>query len=148
SAFSDDLDTGNLYLLRTSPDLQRETFEHDDLTTPVATTGFPEGIFALPVTLGSTPSFVARKVTIGSRSFLRFGSTKIDIASGYGVYIPMPSWYVNFATDPNMAQTALSSANAGGTLKFAGNANAQTGLAINYDQQSKLYTALQQNFVS
>jgi hypothetical protein len=147
AAFSDDFDNRRAYFLSAPPSAKRSTFNGDDLTHADTTAQQPADAFAIESFALSVPTILGRRVTIGTRSFMRFGSCRVAPVGGVRFYVPLPSLYVNFSKDPNLAQTTLAAANAGAKIKFTGNTNATTALALNYASTTKFGVGFEQNAI-
>ena len=140
-------DQGQVYFIAMSPAPQRWTYENLDFTHRVSGEQQPADAFDLPDLTSSVPIVLGRNVTIGLRSFMRFGPCRVAPLGGVALYVPLPSLYINFSKDPNMAQTTLGAATAGAKIKLIGGTNAQTALALNYSSTTKFGVGFEQNMV-
>ncbi|MGZ3531580.1 MAG: hypothetical protein ACXWNK_10720 [Vulcanimicrobiaceae bacterium] len=123
----------------------RWTFLGNDFAHPLKGREMPGDTFYLPDTSDTHPFLIARSAVIGSRSFVRFGPSKVNIVLGYE---PLPSYYINFSTDPHLGANSLAGANFDGTYQFAGNANSMSALHVRYDTVNKAFLAFEQHFSS
>lgn len=147
AAFSEYFDDKRAYFLALPPSLERSTYTGDDFAHPDTTAQQPQDAFAIESFQTSVPTILARRVTIGTRSFMRFGSCRVAPVGGVRFYVPLPSLYINFSKDPNLAQTTLAAANAGAKIKFTGNTNTTTALALNYASTTKFGVGFEQNAI-
>ena len=148
-AVSDDLVTNHAYALAIDATGAHTTsYVQSDFRGTATAAVAPADAFAIS-DVGRLPaSFLASGAIIGTDSFIRFSGCRTQIIGGASLYVPLPVCYINFGSDPNLAQDSLSGANVGAGYKFAGNANSTTDLVVNYDNINKLYGALQQNVSS
>ena len=146
-ALSADLVAQRAYAIVAGNSLAHVSIDGNDFAHPRPDATTPNDAFELPV-IADPASKLGRKITIGTRSYLRYGSCTTQIIGGYGLYLPIPDCYIDVGNDPNLAQSALSGANAGGAINLTGSANAVSAIFINYDNVDKLYAALQQNISS
>jgi len=135
------------YFISLSPAPERWTYEQLDFNQPKKGVPQPADAFVLPDLSDSVPIVLARKMTIGLRSFMRFGSCRVAPLGGVAIYVPLPSLYVNFSKDPNMVQTTLGAATVGAKIKLTGSTNASTALALNYSSTTKFGVGFEQNAV-
>jgi hypothetical protein len=148
AAFADFFDDNRSYFISFAAKPERWTFADTNFTNPDATAAQPSDAFTLPDFSMNVPVVLAKRVTIGTRSFMRYTACRVAPVGGVRAYIPFPGLYVNFSNDPNLAQTTLAAANAGAKVKLTGSANATTALAINYATTTKLGVGFEQNFIS
>ncbi|HEY8313227.1 MAG TPA: hypothetical protein VIG51_03555 [Candidatus Baltobacteraceae bacterium] len=120
----------------------RWTFVGSDFAHPIKGRVMPGDTFYFPDVSGERAFLTTGMATIGARSFVRFGASRVDIA---GVYAPLPSYYINFSTDPHLGANSLAGANFDGTYQFAGNANAISALHLRYDTVNKAYLGFEQH---
>lgn len=123
----------------------RWTFLNGDFAHPAKGREMPGDTFYLPDTGAAKPYIVTDGATVGTRSFIRFGASRVDLGAGMGAYVPMPSYYVNFSGDPHLGDNSLAGANFDATYEFAGNANAISALHGRYDTQNKTYLSFEQH---
>jgi hypothetical protein len=147
AAFAAYFDENQSFFISYAPSPQRWTYKGDDFRHPDMTAEQPSDAFNMKDFSTSVPIIVAKRVTIGTRSFMRFGSCRVAPIGGVAFYVPLPSLYVNFSKDPNLAQTTLAAANAGAKIKFTGNTNATTALALNYASTTKFGVGFEQNAI-
>jgi hypothetical protein len=147
AAFSVDLVAKRAYAIVTNGSLEHLSFNDNDFVHALRDTQAPPGTFDLPL-IAYPASKLGHKIVIGARNYIRYGSCVTQFIGGAGVYIPIPSCYVNVADDPALAQSALAAANAGGKIDLTGSANAVSGLFLIYDRVNGFYTALQENVAS
>ena len=145
AALADYLDFDRIYLvpLTTAPD--RWTFVGGDFAHPVKGRDMPGDTFFFPDLGSAKPYMTTRSAVVGEKSFVRFGSGQFDVSNGGGLYIPVPSYYVNFSADPHLGDNSLSGANYDATWEFTGGANAISALHFRYDTVNKTYLSFEQH---
>lgn len=127
------------------PQPDRWTFLNGDFAHPAKGREMPGDTFFFPEFGNEQPFLTSGSAVIGSRSFVRFGGNHVDVANGLGVFIPTPSFYVNFSTDRHLGENSLAGANYDATWQIAGGANAITALHFRYDTLNKTYMSLEQH---
>ncbi len=123
----------------------RWTFINGDFANPAKGREMPGDTFYFPDLGNAKPYLTGTSAVIGSHSFVRFGGGRFDAGEGLGLYIPVPSYYVNFSTDQHLGDNSLAGANYDATWEFAGNANAISALHFRYDTVNKTYMAFEQH---
>ncbi len=123
----------------------RWTFLGGDFAHPAKGREMPGDTFFLPDLSRSAPFLTATSAVVGTRSFVRFGGNRIDIANGLGAYVPTPSYYVNFSDDQHLGDNSLAGANYDATWEFAGGAHAISALHFRYDTVNKTYLSFEQH---
>jgi len=153
AALADFLDFDRIYFVpviagtgdnRPSPD--RWTFIDGDFAHPAKGREMPGDTFSLPDLGDARPFIMTDSATVGSRKFVRFGGNHLDVLNGMGVYVPTPSYYVNFSSDQHLGDNSLAGASFDATDEFAGNANSISALHFRYDPTNKTYLAFEQHF--
>jgi hypothetical protein len=147
AALSVDLVAQRAYAIVANSAVERWAFSQNDFAHPQRDAQVPPDAFELPL-ITFPASKLGHKIIIGARSYIRYGSCVTQFIGGAGVYVPIPSCYVNAGDDPALAQSALAAANAGGEINLTGSANAVSGLFLIYDRVNGFYTALQENVAS
>ena len=147
AALAIDFDEQRASFIAFAPDPQLRTYRGLDISTPSSGERPAPGAFEARDLSASVPVILAKKVTIGLRSYLRFGSCRVAPIGGVAAYVPLPSLYVNFAKNPNLAQTTLGAATAAAAIKLTGSANAASALALSYASTTKFGVGFQQNAV-
>jgi hypothetical protein len=148
-AIAEDLVADRAYLLTVDPSgphfltYASSAFRGAQTATPP-----PESAFAVTNVTGVPASFHARGVVVGAGSFMRFSGCRAQVVGGTSLYVPLPACYINFGSDPNLAQNSLAGANVGAGYRFTGSANATSAVIVNYDAANKVYGALQENVSS
>lgn len=146
-ALSADLVAQQAYAIADNDTLQRLAFTGNDFSHPRLGIRAPDGAFELPL-IADPATKLGRRIVIGTRNYIRYGSCTTQLIGGAGLYIPVPDCYINTGDDPNLTQSALAGSNLGGEINLTGSANAISGVFINYDKANGLYVALQQNVSS
>lgn len=145
AALADFLDFNRIYFVPITGEPDRWTFLNGDFAHPAKGRQMPGDTFEFPDLSGDSPFLIASAATIGEKNFVRFGGGRVDLANGLGAFIPIPSFYVNFGTDPHMGANSLAGASFDATYQFAGNANAISALHFRYDPVNKTYLSMEQH---
>ncbi len=148
AAFSDFLDFRRCYLfaiLAPGDEPDHWTFVDGDFAHPQKGLQMPGDAFALPNLAGASPDVTAHSAVVGTTAFVRFAHPLVRIA---GMDVPLPSYYVSFSADPDLAQNSLAGANFDGTLNLTGDAHAISAVHLRYDTQNKGYLAVEQHLAS
>jgi hypothetical protein len=153
AAIADFLDFNRIYLVpfvresqQTTGIPDRWTFLDGDFAHPAKGREMPGDTFFFP-DLGNAKAFVtAGSAVVGTKSFVRMSGGAFDIGAGAGIYMPVPSFYVNFSTDPHMGENSLAGANYDATWNFAGGAHSISALHFRYDTANKTYLSFEQHF--
>ncbi len=143
AAIADFLDFKRIYFLPVIEKPDRWTYENGNFTHPLKGREMPGDAFYFPDLRSSKVSLVAKSATIGEKSYVRFEAVKSYI---FGVGAPLPSYYVYFGADPDLAVNSLSGANLDLTYQFAGNNNSISALHFRSDQANGLYASFEQHF--
>lgn len=145
AALADFLDFKRVYFVPITSEPDRWTFLNDDFAHPAKGREMPGDTFFFPNLSGDKPFISARTAVISPQNFVRFGSSQVDIGLGK---LPVPSFYVNFASNPDLKQNSLTGANYDATYNFTGNANAISAVHLRYDPVNKLFLAIEQHVAS
>ncbi len=151
AALADFLDFDRMYFIpivnsaKSSAMPDRWTFLNRDFAHPAKGRAMPEDTFFFPDTGRELPFLTAHSATIGEKSFIRFPANRFALIQPLGVYIPTPSYYVNFSADQHLGDNSLAGASFDATYEFAGNANAISALHFRYDPTNKTYLAFEQH---
>lgn len=121
----------------------RWTFIDGDFAHPLKGRVMPGDTFALPDVAGVLPFVEGTSVTIGARNYLRFGHDSMKLVGS--VYVPLPSFYLNFSTNEHLADNSLSGANLDATYEFSGNANSIEAAHARYDVSEGAYLSYEQH---
>ncbi|MGH7737436.1 MAG: hypothetical protein ACREMP_06170 [Candidatus Tyrphobacter sp.] len=143
AALSDFLDFNRIYFLPVTTEPDRWTFLNGDFSHPVPGRIMPGDTFFFANDGGGEPNFTARSAVIGAGSYVRLtGNVESDV---FGVWVPLPPFYVSFAPTPALARNSLSGADADLTYQFAGNANSISALHLRYDPTNHVYASFEQH---
>jgi len=152
AALADFLEFGRIYLVPLTRESQsatgipdRWTFVDGDFAHPAKGREMPGDTFYFPDLGNAKPYLTGTSAVIGSRSFVRFSGGRFDAGEGAGLYIPVPSYYVNFSADQHLGDNSLAGANYDATWEFAGNANSISALHFRYDTVNKTYMSFEQH---
>lgn len=142
AALADFLDFHRVYFVPVINEPDRWTYLDGDYTKPLKGREMPGDTFEFPQNL-SHPNLTAQSAVISERSFARFSNVKADTL---GVWVPMPSYYVNFSTNQDLAQNSLSGANFDGTWNATGSDNTITAIHLRSDTVNRQYLSFEQHF--
>lgn len=152
AALADFMDFDRIYLVPLTRESQsatgipdRWTFVSGDFAHPLKGREMPGDTFYFPDLGDAKPYLTGKSAVIGSRSFVRFSGGTFDAGEGAGVYIPVPSYYINFSADQHLGDNSLSGANYDATWEFTGNANSISALHFRYDTINKTYMSFEQH---
>lgn len=152
AAIADFMDFDRIYLVPLTRESQtatgipdRWTFVNGDFAHPLKGREMPGDTFYFPNLGEAKPYLTGKSAVIGSKSFVRFSGGSFDAAEGAGVYVPVPSYYINFSTDQHLGDNSLAGANYDATWEFAGNANSISALHFRYDTVNKTYMSFEQH---
>jgi hypothetical protein len=145
AAFAEFLDFDRAYFLPILSEPDRWTFAAGDYTHPLLGREMPGDTFFLPDLSGQSVFAYSKKVVIDPRQSVRF--TPADLNFGL-TFVPFPSYFLNFSTNPNFAQNSLPGATADGPLDFAGGEHGLATAHLRYDQADNVYFAYEQHVVS
>ncbi|HET9031025.1 MAG TPA: hypothetical protein VFN49_12700 [Candidatus Aquilonibacter sp.] len=142
AAIADFLDFNRVYFVPVIEKPDRWTFENGDYSKPLKGRQMPGDVFYFPDLHGTKVSLTAKSATIGAKSFVRFNGVTSYI---FGAGAPLPSFYVYFGANPDMAVNSLAGANMDLTYNFAGNANSISAIHLRSDQQYGVYASFEQH---
>jgi hypothetical protein len=152
AAIADFVEFNRIYLVPLTRESQnatgipdRWTFVDGDFAHPAKGREMPGDTFYFPDLGNAKPYLTGRSAVIGSHSFVRFGGGQFDAAEGSGVYLPVPTYYINFSGDQHLGDNSLAGANYDATWEFAGSANAISALHLRYDTVNKSYMSFEQH---
>jgi hypothetical protein len=145
AAISDFLAFKRVYFVPVLSEPDRWTYLNNDFKTPLKGREMPGDTFYFPNLTGAKPDIKARSATIGEKSFIRFRRVTSYI---FNAGIPLPSFYIYFGIDQDLAQNSLSGANLDATWNVAGNNNYISALHARYDPANGPYLSFEQHFVS
>lgn len=145
AALADFLDFNRIYFVPITSEPDRWTFLNGDFAHPAMGREMPGDTFYFPDLGNDKPFLIAQNAIVGTKSFVRFGGNHLDMAGGLGAYVPTPSYYVNFSSDPHLGDNSLAGANYDATWNFAGGANAISALHLRYDTVNKTYLSFEQH---
>ncbi len=123
----------------------RWTFVNGDFANPAKGRDMPGDTFYFPDLGDAKPYLVTTSAVIAAKSFVRFPGGRFDVGAGAGLYVPVPSYYVNFSADQHLGDNSLAGANYDATWEFAGSANAISALHFRYDTVNKTYMSFEQH---
>jgi hypothetical protein len=144
AAYAGFLDLDRLYLLTEGGEPDRYTYFGEDYSDPHKGRDIPGDVFNLPDLSAERPFAVGRHMTIIPKTLIDLHHPRIYV---YGIWTPLPSYVVNFSSNPNWYANAFSGAVADVGLPFYANKDSMSALHLRYDQIRGLYTSFDQHFV-
>lgn len=146
AALADFLDFDRVYFVPITSEPDRWTFENGDYAHPIKGREMPGDTFAFPDLSHDIPYLYAKSAVVGEHDYVRFQSVTTTI--GRMRSMPLPTYYVDYSSDPKLAQNSLSGANFDGTWQFAGDRNFISAIHLRYDQDNKAFLAFEQHLAS
>jgi hypothetical protein len=144
AAIADFLDFHRVYFIPVIAKPDRWTYENGDYTMPLKGREMPGDVFYFPDLTGVSTTLTARSASIGDKSFARFDGVT---SHALGLNIPLPSQYVYFGINRDLAQNSLAGANADLTYNAFGNNNSISAFHVRKDQQNGFYGSFEQHLV-
>jgi hypothetical protein len=135
-----------VYLVPVISKPDRWTYLDGDYLHPLRGRQMPGDVFYFPDLSHEDVSLTAHSAVISSTQYVRFGDATMYVTPG--VSIPLPSFYVYFGLNRNLAQNSLSGASYDATWNVTGNANAITAAHVRWDNANDLYASFEQHYVS
>lgn len=142
AALSDFIDFNRVYFVPVISQPDRWTYLDGNYTQPAKGRQMPGDAFAFPE-VHSQKTLRAATAVVDPRHYVRFSGVTSYIA---GVGIPLPSYYVNFSSDPNLSQNSLSGSSGDITYNVTGNEHSITAVHARYDSINKFYGSVEQHF--
>ena len=142
AAFSDYVDFDREYVVPVTTAPDRWTYLGTDFAHPLKGREMPGDVFFFPDTGGVRPNIVAHNATISTKSFVKFSGPIVDT---FGFKLPLPTFYLNFSSNPNLGINSLTGATVDVTWNFAGSDNAISALHARYDTINKAYLSFEQH---
>ncbi len=143
AAIADFLDFRRIYFVPVLAKPDRWTYENGDYRRPIKGREMPGDTFYFPDLSHATPQLSAKSATIGAKSYVRFGDVTSYV---FHVPVPLPSYYVYFGTNQDLAQNSLSGANLDLTWNATGSNNTISAVHLRHDTQNGNYLAFEQHF--
>lgn len=148
AALADFLDFNRIYFVPITAEPDRWTFLNGDFAHPALGREMPGDTFDLPDLGAAKPFLISGSAVVEARKYLRFPASRVDMGGGAGLYVPLPSYYVNFSTDRHLAENSLSGATFDGTYQVAGDANYISAIHLRYDPTNQVYGSFEQHVSS
>ncbi|MDE2482131.1 MAG: hypothetical protein KGN02_08070 [bacterium] len=142
AAIADFLAFKRVYFVPVLEKPDRWTYENGDFEHPIKGRQMPGDTFYFPDLSNTRLNLTAKSATIGSNAYVRFGDVTSYV---FGAPIPLPSFYVYFGTNQDLAQNSLSGANLDLTWNATGNNNSITALHVRRDTENGSYLSLEQH---
>jgi hypothetical protein len=142
AAIADFLDFDRIYFVPVISKPDRWTYEGRDFAHPLKGRIMPGDVFYFPDLSGSHVSLTATTAVIQSKQFVRFSNVRANFLR---LGAPLPSYYVYFGSNVDLAQNSLSGANVDVTWNATGNANSITALHARYDAFNHTYLGFEQH---
>ena len=148
AALADFLDFNRIYFLPLTTEPDRWTFLDGDFAHPAKGREMPGDTFDLPDFGSAKPFLTSTSAVVMARNYVRFPGSRVDVGSGLGVYVPLPTYYINYSSDRHLADNSLSGATFDATYQLAGNANYISAIHGRYDPTNQVYLSFEQHFSS
>ena len=142
AALADFITFKRVYFIPVTSAPDRWTYLNGDYSHPAKGRIMPGDTFAFPNLSHSRLSLTAHSAVIEAQQFARFSGVTTYFA---GIAAPLPSFYVNFSSNVNLAQNSLSGASYDATWNMTGNANSISALHLRYDSINKTYLSFEQH---
>lgn len=142
AAIANFLDFNRIYFIPVIDEPDRWTYLDADLNHPVKGREMPGDTFEFPQLGDAQPDLIARSAAIIPKSFVRFAHATAYL---FGVGVPLPSFYVNFGLNQNLAQNSLSGASFDATWNATGNNNSISAVHLREDPVNHLYASLEEH---
>jgi hypothetical protein len=145
AAFSEYLDFDRGYFVPILSEPDRWTFSEGNYDRPLFGRDMPGDTFFLPDLSGESVFCYATRAVVDPRQSVRFAPARINFGL---VFVPFPSYFLNYSANPNFAQNALNGAFADGPLDFAGGEHALATAHVRYDSVDHLFASYEEHQVS
>jgi hypothetical protein len=145
AAFAEYLDFDRGYFVPILSEPDRWTFTGGDYEHPLLGREMPGDTFYLPDLSGESVFCYSSRAVVDPRQSVRFAPARINFGL---VFVPFPSYFLNYSPNPNFAQNALNGAFADGPLDFAGGEHALATAHVRYDSVDHLFAAYEEHQVS
>jgi hypothetical protein len=145
AAFSEYFDFDRAYFLPILSQPDRWTFVAGDYAHPLFGRLEPGDTFFLPDLSGERVFLYAKKAVVDPKQSVRFTPANINFGL---TFVPFPTYFLNFSSNPLFAQNALSGAFADGPLDFAGGQHSLATAHVRYDNIDGPFGALELHEVS
>ncbi len=142
AAVSNYLDFNRVYFIPVVGEPDRWTYVDGNYLAPLKGREMPGDVFAFPQLGNARADIVARAATISPKSFVRFARPTAYL---FGAGLPLPSFYVNFGSNQDLAQNSLSGASYDATWNVTGNNNSITAVHLRDDPVNHVYASLEQH---
>jgi hypothetical protein len=145
AAFAEYLDFDRAYFVPVLSEPDRWTFAGGDYGHPLLGREMPGDTFFLPDLSGESVFCYATRADVDPRQSVRFAAVRINFGL---VFVPFPTYFLNYSPNPNFAQNSLNGAFADGPYDFAGGEHGLATAHVRYDSVDHLFAAYEQHQVS
>jgi len=145
AAFAEYLDFDRAYFVPVLSEPDRWTFASGHYEHPLLGREMPGDTFYLPDLSGEGVFCYARRAVVDPRQSVRFDAVRINFGA---VFVPFPSYFLNYSPNPNFAQNALNGAFGDAPLDFAGGEHGLATAHLRYDSVDHLFAAYEEHLVS
>jgi hypothetical protein len=145
AAFAEYLDFDRAYFVPVLSEPDRWTFAAGHYEHPLLGREMPGDTFYLPNLSGEGVFCYARVAVVDPRQSVRFNAVRINFGA---VFVPFPSYFLNYSPNPNFAQNALNGAFGDAPLDFAGGEHGLATAHLRYDSVDHLFAAYEEHIVS
>ncbi len=145
AAYSSYLDFDRSYFVPLIEKPDRWTYVGNDYAHPLKGRLMPGDTFFLPDVSHEYVFLTAKSALIRPKHSAFFKSVNIN---ALGLYVPAPTYFLAFSTNPNFSQNSLAGAYFDAPLPFAGSSNSLSTLHGRYNSPGKFYASYEQHLVS
>jgi hypothetical protein len=148
AAFAEYFDFDRAYFVPITTEPDRWTFVGNDFEKPLRGREMPGDTFFLPDLSNEHVFLYGGKALIAPRESVRFTPASINlnfVGNKPVAFVPTPSYYFNFSSNPNFAQNGLAGAYFDAPYPFAGGAHGSATAHLRYDEINQLYLSYEQH---
>jgi hypothetical protein len=145
AAFADYLDFDRQYFVPVLSEPDRWTYTGNDYAHPLLGREMPGDTFFLPDLGAARPFTLATKAVVEPRRSIRFIHPQLLLGL---VYLPFPSYFLEFGPNPNYAQNSLPGADVDGPWDALGGDHALFTGHVRYDPANKVFLAYEQHQIT
>lgn len=145
AGFADFFDDARSYFVPVLDQPDRWTYLNNDFAHPAKGREMPGDPFFLPDVSSARVTVRATSVDLQPLSYMHFHSAHVLSA---GIMLPLPSYVLNFSSNPDFRQNSLAGAIGDASYDFGGSDHTLSTVHFRYDQTNKTYASFEQHYVS
>jgi hypothetical protein len=145
AAFSEYFDFDRAYFIPVTSEPDRWTYTEGQYAHPLFGREMPGDAFFLPDLSGQSVFCYSKKAVVDPRQSIRFTPASLNFGL---TFVPFPTYFLNFSSNPNFAQNALPGSEVDGPYDFAGGAHGLATAHLRYDPADNVFFAYEQHQVS